>query len=291
MASAARSTTDISPDDRLRDWFTAYINKLEGIDRRNIDFFEARACGARIPDEMSREYGDLRSVLRELEVDEVWMILMSVTGSWYFEDLWRWRRKRRDALCESIFEGHDDIAKTIIEYLTPDQILQFLQLQDDRGQRYLHSLRFASSILDKILYRLPEVSQRNEVLSIRDPYGRTVLHHNAKKEILDSLESQELCFQLLSTQDNKGKTPLFTIWRPSDLKSALDSVTVEQRLTLINIRDNEGQTATEYHHRRISGRSEAKTRRPVIEYYRREARIQIVMSTHDDDGECDNSIT
>ena len=123
-----------------------------------------------------------------------------------------------------------------------------------------------------------------------------MLHHRAEKEILDSLKSQELCYQLLSSQDNKGQTPLFTL-APSDLKSALDSVTVKQRLTLINMRDNEGQTAAEYHHRRINDeqsdrwRSEARATLAVIEYYRREARIQIVMSTHDDDGECDNSIT
>ena len=116
-----------------------------------------------------------------------------------------------------------------------------------------------------------------------------MLHHIAKKDILDSLESQGLRFQLLSTHDNKGLTPLFTLL-PSDLKSALASVTVEQRLTLINVRDNEGQTVADYHHRRISEeqndmwRSLARARLAVIEYCRREARIQIAMSTHDDDG-------
>ena len=105
-----------------------------------------------------------------------------------------------------------------------------------------------------------------------------------------------MCFRLLSTQDNKGRTPLFRLGR-SDLKSALDSVTVEQRLTLINMRDNEGQTAAEYHHTQISEeqiahwRSAARANLSIIEHYRREARIQIVMSAHDDDGECDNSIT
>ena len=296
MASAAGSTTVIEPDDRLRNWFTAYIIKLEDIDKQRLNHFYW------LPDEMSREYGDLlESVLREVEVDKVWMILMSVTGSQYFVDRWLRTRKIRDALFESIVEGHDDIAGTIIEYLTPDQILQFLQLQDDRGEKYLYSLWLhlgsLSLQLSKILYRLPEVSQRYEVLSIRDESGQTVLHRTAKKEILDSLESQELCFQLLSTQDNKGQTAMFTLWSLSDLKSALDSVTVEQRLTLINMRDNEGQTAAEYHHRRINDeqsdrwRSEARATLAVIEYYRREARIQIVMSTHDDDGECDNSIT
>ena len=294
MASVAGSATDIEPDDCLRDWLTAYINKLEGTDKQDLDFFEARACRAKIPDEMSREYGDLRSVLREVDVDKVWMIMMSVTGSQYFMDQWRGRRKRRDALNESFDERHHDIAETIVEYLTPDQILQFLQLQDDEGKKYLFSLQlhFNSSLLTKILYRLPEVSQRYEVLSIRDESGRNVLHYRAEKGILDSLASQELCFQLLSTQDNKGQSPLFTLI-PSDLKSALDSVTVEQRLTLINMRDNEGQTAAEYHHKQISEqqdeliRSFARARLAVIEYYRREARIQIVMSTHDDDGECD----
>ena len=97
---------------------------------------------------------------------------------------------------------------------------------------------------------------------------------------------------MLFRSDNKGQTPLFTL-APSDLKSALDSVTVKQRLTLINMRDNEGQTAAEYHHRRINEeqiefrRRAARARLAVIEYYRREARIQIVMSTHDDDGECE----
>ena len=66
---------------------------------------------------------------------------MSVTGRRYFEDFWGRRRKRRDALYESIYEEHDDIAETIIEYLTPDQILQFLQLQEDRREKYLYSLR------------------------------------------------------------------------------------------------------------------------------------------------------
>ena len=52
---------------------------------------------------MSREYEDLRSVLREIEVDQVWMILMSVTGSQCYT--WEGRtRKRRDALYESIRE-------------------------------------------------------------------------------------------------------------------------------------------------------------------------------------------
>ena len=295
MASVAGSTTAIEPDDHLRDWLTAYINKLEGIDKQDLDFFEARPRRARIPDEMSREYGGLRSVLREVKVDKVWMILMSVTGSQYFTDRWRGSRRRRDVLYESIYEGYFDITETIIDYLTPDQILQFLQLHDDdRGEKYLYSLQLltiwgASLQLTKILYRLPEVSQRYEVLSIRDESGQTVLHRTAKKEILDSLDSQELCFQLLSTQDTIGQTPLFTLGWPSDLKPALDSVTVEQRLTLINMRDNEGQTAAEYHHRQISEeqdefmRSAARARLSVIEYYRREARIQIVLSTHDDD--------
>ena len=294
MASAAGSTADIEPDVRLRNWFTAYMIKLEDFDKQNLDFLEARACRAKIPDEMSREYGDLRSVLREVEVDKVWMILMSVTGSQYIMDRWRGRRKRRDALYESIRANHVDIAETIIEYLTPDQILQFLQLQDDRGEKYLYSVMLHSilslSILSKILYRLPEVSQRYELLSIRDESGCNVLHHKAQREIPQALDSPDLCFRLHSTQDNKGRTPLFTLSSP---KAALESVTVERRLTLINMRDNEGQTAAEYHHRQISeGQHEyqitlARARLTVIEYYRREARIQIVMSTHDDDGECE----
>ena len=127
------------------------------------------------------------------------------SGSQYFVDRWLQTRKRRDALFESIVEGHDDIAGTIIEYLIPEQVLQFLQLQDDEGEKYLYSLQLhciIRSILKTILYRLPEASQRYEVLSIRDMSGRNVLHHRAGKEILDSLKSQELCFQLLSTQDN-----------------------------------------------------------------------------------------
>ena len=137
MASAAGSTTVIEPDDRLRNWFTAYIIKLEDIDKQRLNHFYW------LPDEMSREYGDLlESVLREVEVDKVWMILMSVTGSQYFVDIWRrGRRKRRDVLYESIYEGHYDIAGTILEYLTADQILQFLQLEDNRGEKYLYSLQ------------------------------------------------------------------------------------------------------------------------------------------------------
>ena len=122
MASAAGSLTDVPvrPDDRLRDWFTAYINKIEDMDKQRLNYFYWW-----IPDEMSREYGDLRSVLREVEVDKVWMILMSVTGSQSSVDMLG-RRKRRDALYESINDRHDDIAKTIIEYLTPDQIFSVL---------------------------------------------------------------------------------------------------------------------------------------------------------------------
>ena len=299
MASEAGSTTDIEPDDRLRDWLTAYINKLQDNDKQRLGFNDWLECRDGIAVEMLREYGDLRSVLREVEVNKVWRILMSVTtGSQnYIHRLGR----RRYALFESVRAEHDDITKTIIEYLTPGQILQFLQLQDD-GEKYLYSQGFPSSLprspllllsLSMILHRLPEVSQRYELLSIRDWFGRTKLHYRAEKEILESLESQELCFQLLSTQDNKGQTPLFTII-PSGLKRALDSVTVEQRLTLINMRDNEGQTAAEYYHRQISEqqseymRSFPETRLAVIEYCRREARIQIVMSTHDDDGECES---
>ena len=299
MASAAGNATGVEPDDRLRDWFTAYINKIEDIDKLNLGLLEAPACRAKIPDEMSREYGDLRSVLREVELDKIWMILMSVTGTQYFCEKWMWIRKSRDALYESIRVRHFAIAETIIEYLTPDRILQFLQLEDHEGEKYLYSLwvhfTFSSSLLDKSLYRLPEVSQIYEVLGIRNMSGQTLLHHIAEKMILDALESQELCFQLLSSQDNKGQTPLFTL-PSSDLKSALDSVTVEQRLTLINMRDNEGQTAAEYHHRWISEEQQEVFRRApraklaVMEYYRRVARIQIVMSTQDDDGECDNSI-
>ena len=87
MASEAGSTADIEPDVCLRNWFTAYINKVEDLEKQNLDFFEAKipdtayidkledldkqnldsfeahACRDRIPDEMLREYGDLRSVL------------------------------------------------------------------------------------------------------------------------------------------------------------------------------------------------------------------------------------
>ena len=297
MASAAANTKGIEPDDRLRDWFTAYINKIEDIDKLNLGFGDRFDCSSMIPDEMSREYGDLGSVLIKVDVDKVWMILMSVTGSQYFEDWSGRRRKRRDALYESIIEGHYGISGTIIKYLTPDQILQYLQLQDDGGEKYLYSAeihyKLRCTVLRMILYRLPEVSQRYEVLSIRNNSGCIVLHYNTEKEIIDSLESQELCFQLISTQDNKGQTPLFTLSRHSELKSALDAVSVEQRLTLINMRDNDGQTADEFHHRQISEQQFDFWRAglSVIEYYRGEARIQIVRSTHDDDGECDNSIT
>ena len=163
MASAAGSTTDIEPDDHLRDWFTAYINKLEDIEEKYPNVYDQydnrQPAIAAAPDEMSREYGDLRSVLREVGVDKVWMILMSVTGSQYYTRRWGRIRKRRDALYESTIERHVAIVETIVEYLTPDQILQFLQLQDDRGEKYLYSLmlHFASSILSVILYRLPEV--------------------------------------------------------------------------------------------------------------------------------------
>ena len=68
MASAAANTTDIEPDVRLRDWFTAYIHKLE--DLKYFGLMRGYAYRAvRIPDEMSREYGDLRSVLREIEIE------------------------------------------------------------------------------------------------------------------------------------------------------------------------------------------------------------------------------
>ena len=148
MASAAGSTADIEPDVCLRNWFTAYSNKLEDMDKQHLGLFERLDCRDRIPVEMRRECGELRSVLREVEVDKVWMILMSVTGSQYFRDILGRRRKRRDALYESIYERHHDITNTIIEYLTPDQILQYLQLQDDRGEKYLYSLmlHFASSL-------------------------------------------------------------------------------------------------------------------------------------------------
>ena len=117
-----------------------------------------------------------------------------------------------------------------------------------------------------------------------------MLHHRAEEEIIESLESQEFCFQLLSTQDNKGRTPLFTLTWRSYVKSALASVTVDQRLTLMNMRDNEGQTAAQYHHKQISEeqdeffRDAVRATLAVIEYYRKEARIQIVMSTYDNDG-------
>ena len=172
MISVAGSTTGIAPDDRLRNWFTAYINKLEDLYKQDLDFFEAIERRVRIPYyEISREYGVLRSVLREVEVNKVWMILMSVTGSQYFMDRWLRTRKRKDALYESFDERHFDIVETIIEYLTPDQILQFLQLHDDdRGEKYLYALLlhpiFRSSLLTKILYRLPEVSHRYEVLGL-----------------------------------------------------------------------------------------------------------------------------
>ena len=105
MASATGSITNIEPDDRLRDWFTAYINKLEDMDK-HLGLSERLDCKNRIPDEMSREYGDLTSLLREVEVNKVWMILMSVTGRQYFRNGWRGRMKRRDAQYESNFERH-----------------------------------------------------------------------------------------------------------------------------------------------------------------------------------------
>ena len=56
MASVAGSTAHIEPDVCLRSWFTAYINKLEDFDKQNLGFSQARACRAKIPDEMSREW-------------------------------------------------------------------------------------------------------------------------------------------------------------------------------------------------------------------------------------------
>ena len=56
MASAAGSTTDIEPEDRLRDWFTAYISKFDDIDKKNPirikQYSNYNATVAKIPDEM-----------------------------------------------------------------------------------------------------------------------------------------------------------------------------------------------------------------------------------------------
>ena len=84
MASVAGSNSCIDPADHLRNYFRAYISKLEDIDKQNLGLSHWLYCRDRIPDEMSREYGDLRSALREVEVDKIWMIQMSVTGSQCF---------------------------------------------------------------------------------------------------------------------------------------------------------------------------------------------------------------
>ena len=72
-----------------------------------------------------------------------------------------------------------------------------------------------------------------------------MLHYTAEQTAIDSLQSQELSYQLLSIRDSNGQTPLFTL-RVCQLMVALNLVTAEQYLNLLSISDNEGQTAAEY---------------------------------------------
>ena len=41
MASAAGSTADIEPAERLKDWFRVYISKLEDWDKQSSGYFSA----------------------------------------------------------------------------------------------------------------------------------------------------------------------------------------------------------------------------------------------------------
>ena len=162
------------------------------------------------------------------------------------------QNENKNALYKAIIEEEDDVACVIMNLITPGDLLQFLQLKDKEGEKYLYSLDLHNCgrqrrLLCEMLNILPEVSQRYEVLSrpISDKSGRTVLHYTAEQAAIDSLQSQELSYQLLSIRDNNGQTPLFTL-RVFQLMVALNLVTAEQYLNLLSIRDNEGQTAAEY---------------------------------------------
>ena len=91
-----------------------------------------------------------------------------------------------------------------------------------------------------------ETLQRRYLINITDDKGRTALHSCRfnepafTRELFDSFESEEFCYQLLSARDDNGKTPLFS-FEPSAVIAALAQFESELRFQQVCIRDNKGR--------------------------------------------------
>ena len=111
------------------------------------------------------------------------------------------------------------VLEILLKFYQTELLYDIMLSRDDNEEHYLllSKLHEEPASLKHILIKIPDPNLRFEVLNLRNKDEQTPLHNEKwngyNSQVLDavlgSLNSKELCYYLLATQDKSGKTPLF----------------------------------------------------------------------------------
>ena len=176
------------------------------------------------------------------------------------DDSHQWLRQCWTTLIDLNDGPHEELHKPELRGAVLEILLKFYQTEllydiilshNDNEEHYLLSskLHEEPASLKHILIKIQDPNLRFEVLNLRNKDEQTPLHNEKWNgydsqfldAVLGSLNSKELCYYLLATQDNLGKTPLF-FYNLNTSLAVLGTVEHQYAVKLVEKQDNYGRT-------------------------------------------------
>ena len=178
------------------------------------------------------------------------------------------------------------VLEILLQFYPTDLLCNIIFSRANNGEHYLLSskLHEEPALLKQILTEIPDPNLRFEILNLRNKDEQTPLHNEKwngyNSQVLDavlgSLNSKELCYYLLATQDNFGKTPLF-FYNLNTSLAVLGTVEHQYVVKLVEKQDNYGRTIL---HSEWTPECVAK----LLDYFHSEERCARLLSIQDDYG-------
>lgn len=166
-------------------------------------------------------------------------------------------------LQRAAYYKHCKVLSCILKYVSEDQRIQLLKIQDEDGRTGLHKAAWKDfpEAMSIMLHSVSE-SNRFEILQLSTSNGWTPLHWAAVNGsaamisvILQAMTDATKCFELISKQADGGQTALHgavsgVVFGDSKQRNSnqtvcalLDPLTASLRLDLMRIQDRNGKTA------------------------------------------------
>ena len=181
------------------------------------------------------------------------------------------------------------VMEILLKFYPTELLYDIMLSRDDNEEHYLllSKLHEEPASLKHILIKIPDPNLRFEVLNLRNKDEQTPLHNEKwngyHSQVLDavlgSLNSKELCYYLLATQDKLGKTPLF-FYNSSTILAVLGTVEHKDVVKLVEKQDNDGKTIL---HRTCSEWSPECIAK-LLHYFHSEERHVRLLSLQDNNG-------